>query len=138
MSNTNRSDRIRALIESIQRKLDELKKILDEDEGRQSTKLLENDPFYYSFGGYIQKKKSTHGHKMKGLSLFSSFVNEGREINTEDSGSESIKLFCDIPMETLVNIPLHRLLKYRLLGRKSISVLKEMVLEDGRKPHESW
>jgi hypothetical protein len=140
MSDNKREARIRLLFKDLHKKLDDLKAVLTENENslEQDFGIPSDGPFDCTLGEYIERKRSTHGNKMKGLPFFTSFMNESREINTVDSGSESIKYFRDVPMNDFILIPACRLLKYRLLGKKSISVLKDMVLEDGGVPHRSW
>lgn len=136
MNNEKCTAKIRATIAHLEKTRDEFKALLDKWD-RQDIKQSDS-PFDCTLGEYIERKRSTHADKMRGIPLFTSFMKDEREISTEDSGYKSVKYFRDVPMEDFILIPKHRLLKYRLIGERSISVLKEMALKDGGLPHRSW
>lgn len=138
MDKSDRTKRILALSESIQSKINELRDLLCEDARSQKLVTYDNNPFDCTLGEYIKIKRSTHGDRMKGMSLFCSVMKKGWEIYPTDSGLENKVSFRDVPMEDFMLIPKSCLLKYRRVGEKSISVLKEIVLEDGGRPHSSW
>jgi hypothetical protein len=138
MDKSDRTKRILALSESIQSKINELRDLLCEDARSQKLVTHDNNPFNCNLGVYIGRKRLTHSYKIRGLPLFCSVMKKGWEIYPTDSGLENKVSFRDVPMKDFMLIPKSCLLKYRRVGEKSISVLKEIVLEDGGRPHSSW